>query len=155
MRNMAGSCHSRPGPLNRGTDDTLGWMIPCCGGFLCIEGCFATTLDPSTKCPQQHPHPQYDNQNASRHRPMSPRSQTVPSWEHCSREWGWREDFTFHLSYPEPYFIFFVSLFGFTMNMYYFYKKKNLVIIFLIKGKKFPGSPQNSYIIGGGSELYY
>lgn len=117
--------HSHPGHHHRSTEDSVCRMILCYGG--CPMPCrtFYSNSGPSDLCPS------CDNQCF----PLA----TVP-WEaklslvedHRSEEWRWGEIWLLISPLLNHLFLFFVCLFDFSMNIYYFCKKKKVDFCFVL-----------------------
>lgn len=75
--NDSGQLSLQAGSLYRGMKDMLGWRIPCWGAS-CALRCFAATLDPSAKCPQQQPPPLGRPSKCLQTSPGAPRSHICP-----------------------------------------------------------------------------
>ena len=119
----------------------------CAGWFfvveavLCIAECFIAILGPL-------PSALVVTTNVS-HWQLSPWRQNCPQWRITALRNEDEGEIWLISPLLNHFFLFFVCLFDFCMNIYYFCKKKKswflFCFVFLEQGKKFPNSPHSSY----------
>lgn len=117
MQNIGNCCHSRPGTSQEALRTLWAARFFAVGAVLRTAACFTATLGSSA------PHPSGDNQNVSGHDQMSAGRQNCPRLRTTALRSEAGEEILLFISRPLNRLIYF-HFFFFTMDIYYFYKKK-------------------------------